>query len=69
VTFAIQRKGIALGGVEIAEQAPDRPVDIEIDIHLFVVDQALARMQAQHLANEKLAAGPEGERNVLPATT
>src|SRR6185369_14566565 len=60
VAFAIQRKGIALGGIEIAEQAPDRPVDIEIDIHLFMIDEAFARVQAQHFADKKLAAGPEG---------
>ena len=67
MAFARQRKSIALGGVEIAEQAADRPVGIEIDIHLFLVDQALARVQAQHLPNQKLAAGPEGERDMLPA--
>jgi hypothetical protein len=58
---------VSLGGVEIAEQASDRPVDIEIDIHLFVIDEAFARVQAQHLADKKLAAGSEGERDVLPA--
>ena len=67
MAFACQRKRIALGRVEIAEQSSDRSVDVEVDIHLFSVDQPLARMQAQHLANEKLASGPEGERDMLPA--
>ena len=67
VAFARQREGVALGGVEIAEQAPDRPVDIEIDMHPFLVDQTLARVQAQHLTNKKLTAGAEGECDMLPA--
>jgi hypothetical protein len=67
VAFARQREGVALGGVEIAEQAPDRPVDIEIDIHLFLIDEAFARVQAQHLTDKKLAAGSEGECDMLPA--
>ena len=61
------RKRIALGRVEIAEQAPDRPVGVEIDIHLFAVDQALARVQAQHLADQRARGRAEGERDVLPA--
>jgi hypothetical protein len=54
-------------GVEIAEQAPDRPVDVEIDMHPFLADQTLTRVQAQHLTNKKLTAGAEGECDMLPA--
>ena len=66
MAFARQREGVALGGVKIAEQAPDRPEDIEIDMHPLV-DQTLARVQAQHLTNKKLTAGAEGECEMLPA--
>ena len=67
MAFARQRKGIALGGIEIAKQPPDRPVAVEIDIHLFTVDEALARVQAQHLTDKKLAARPERQRDMSPA--
>ena len=67
MAFARQREGIALGGVEIAEQAPDRPVDVEIDIHFGLVDQPVAGVQAQHLTHQQFAAGPESERDMLPA--
>jgi hypothetical protein len=61
--FARQREGVALGGAEIAEQAPDRPVDIEIDMHPFLVDQTRARAQAQHLtaANRATATSIDGK--------
>jgi uncharacterized protein YciU (UPF0263 family) len=46
VAFACQFEGITLGGVEIAEQASDWTVDIEIDMHPGLVDQTFTGVQA-----------------------
>ena len=62
-----QFEGIALSGVEIAEQTPDRPVDIVVHVHPFPVNQAVACVKPEHLADQELAAGREGERDMLSA--
>jgi len=41
--------------IEIAEQAPDRAVDVEIDVHPGLVDQTIPRVQAQHLSDQQFA--------------
>jgi hypothetical protein len=47
----VSSKSITLGRVEITEQAPDWPLDIEIDMHPGLVDQTFARVQAWHFTD------------------
>jgi hypothetical protein len=65
MAFARQRERIALGRVEIAEQASDWFIDIEIDMHPVFIDQTFTSVQAKHLTDQEFAPGPEDERDML----
>lgn len=56
---ALELEHVALARVHVAAQAADRAQRREIDVEGLGINDALAHMHAQHLADQQLALRPE----------